>query len=186
MSAIDQTPTYQGDLTWPWEYSEVVGAQTWTAKLTASVSVEPAEVTWSMELTSDPEVLGCCTDFEWFRGVRSTVTSGYWQFFRYAPLRPGKTAEAVRVDWTVTTAADLALTFTHNSDLVPSSLRWGEGSFLQYGIGGETLSLTSKNSARNNPVVITLNKTNNESRIVCPDTTKGCWDTNLADVTPCS
>ena len=89
------------------------------------------------------------------------------------------------VDWAVTPSADLALTFTNNSDLIPSSFPWGQGSYLQYGISGETLSLTSKNSTRNNPVVITLNTTTNEGSIVYTDNTEGCWDTDQADVTPC-
>lgn len=182
ISAIDQTPTYQGNLTWLWQYSEVLGGQTWTANLTAIVSSEPAQVTWSMKLTSDPKVLGCCTDFEWFRGVRSSLTSGYWQFYRYAPLQPGQSAEVVRVDWVVTSPADLALTFTNNSDVVPSSFPWGEGSYLRYGINGDTLSLTSKNSAQNNPVVITLDSTTDEGSIVYLDGSMGCWDTNHDDV----
>ena len=177
--AFTQIPVNQGNLTWLWSYS-LIGLKTWDVGLTGQIV--GSEVHWDLALTSSTaDVNGCCTDFTWFDGAHSLGQGGYWQFYDHTDPTAG--AKIVRIDWVVTAADQKTLTFTVNSS-VPATTYWGNGSYLTYELNGTSLSMTIKNSARTNPMIITLDTITKQGSIRYDDgTTLGCWDGNRDDMT---
>jgi hypothetical protein len=182
-AAASQTAVYEGDRTWAWNISaKPVAFNFWSAKLTGTVSEDATTVAWSMKVSNQTkDANNCCTDFQWFTGQHTIgASSGSWQF--YDPTTPDAANTKTLVAWDVTSDTIKSLTFTDNSSADATS-DWGNGSYLQYTVSGDSVSFTAKDSSKTDATIIAWDTSADTGRIRYDDgTSEGCWDSSRDDI----
>ncbi|MBM3239013.1 hypothetical protein FJZ31_22195 [Candidatus Poribacteria bacterium] len=174
-AAKNTTPVKQDDGSWLWSYSRTIGAETFTAKLTAKR--EDDKVIWSMKVSSDTK-LRQLDNFEWYTGMTSRDNgSGSWHFFNRDT--PDQANLIYAIDWKVEREVKRERTFTNKEAGSPHF-----GNVVRYSVEGERASINFT-EAKGTTTTIEWNVKTTAGSITAPSYKEGeksCWDENKQDV----
>ena len=180
--ALEQTAKKEGDGSWSWIYSFVHSGTSYNAILKATTGTGASLWDWALGVSKSPlDSNGCCTNFTWLSGSRTSATSGVWTINDAAA--PASISPLRTVDWQYTSATDKSLK-VGLSKVDDSTSEWAAGGYVKLAISGAanvmTIDKTPVNAAT---IVVNWDSSTKVGSMVKEDGTKVCWDTSLADVT---
>lgn len=173
-AAANNTPTFESDGLWHWQFSAVDGGETFVAHL--SGSVQGSDVVWNMAITA-PNLDPPLEDFVWFGGRgRVDRTSGTWTFNDAS--MPASSAGLLRIDWTHTSATNHGWEATTlGGD--------GVGDVFTADVDGNDRMLVYFDASESTTVEIYWNAADGSGYLIAPGYNGGvqaCWDSNQDDV----
>lgn len=177
IEALKHTPVYLGDNSWKWEYSVVVGENTYLAKLLAS-RISNEEFKAEMYISNNG--MGGYSDFKWFEGIiRYDRTHAIWSLNESAD----NPAEWLEIEWNMDWEKEV-------SDITYTITKAGDdeyGSFINYAITDNAIFDAAYTvSGSSNTINIEWNRTTYAGRIKDPvkfsDEAWHCWNNLLEDI----
>lgn len=170
--AISQQPTYEGDLTWKWQF----GADTNNISLYAHVLGNDS-VDWVMRVTNTQ-----LNNFPWYEGrCDFNATGGWWRFNRNAGN--STPAPALLVNWQKSQADTTGLLLITNIaeddlDNMGDTLRWERNANLA------SCTIVDVAGERAGTWHVRWHLVDHWGSITYPENTQGCWRNDLSCI-PC-
>jgi hypothetical protein len=177
--AANAAKVEDAESTWKWDSSFSFDCGDYAGSVTVA-TVEAIDQ-WSVILTRSPaDDFGCCTDFPWFSGARSSLSEGSWTINNFR--NPDEVEALAYVSWKITDLTHKQLEF-YVKKVDPEFSEWSEEASIIMSIEDKLITIVaSKNPLAELSNKIIWNDETGAGSIEDQDGNKQCWDGDQATV----